>query len=135
MAEEEQGKDREYGEGRHYQWRSKDWGWHSANSWIWGVLFILAGAVLLLQQYSPELSIINAGNWWVIFILVPGVNMITRGWRVFRRTGQLWGPFLWGFMLVGFGLSQLLEGLGGEFIWPVILIVGGLGLLLGGRKG
>ena len=117
--------------GRDNQW---EWTWHSASSWVWGLLFILVGAVLLLQALNPDVRILDAGNWWVIFIFVPGFNMIARGWRVFRRTGRVWGPLLWGLLLVGFGLSQLFESLGGQYIWPVMLILAGIALLFGGGK-
>lgn len=135
MADEVHVEDREESKHNRYEWSSSDWSWHGSNSRIWGVLLILAGAVFMVQIYYPEIRVINAGNWWVIFILVPGIKMITRGWRVFRRTGRLWGPLLWGILLVGFALSQLFEGFGGEYLWPAILILGGLGLLLGGNKG
>lgn len=122
-------------EKRDPDWNKSDWGWHGSSSWIWGLLFILAGGVLLLQIFFPDVgNFINLGNWWVIFILVPGVNMIGRGWHIFRRTGRVWGPLLWGVLLVGFGLSQLFEPIGGQYIWPVLLILGGLTLLLGGGK-
>ena len=116
------------------QWNDWDWGWHGSSSWIWGLLFILAGAVLLLQIFYPDMEVINAGNWWVIFIFVPGINMIGRGWHIFRRTGRVWGPFTWGVLLVGFGLSQLFEPIGGQYVWPVLLILGGIALLFGGGK-
>ncbi|MDH3942719.1 MAG: hypothetical protein OEV06_01315 [Anaerolineae bacterium] len=114
-----------------YSW---DWSLGGSNSWIWGALLILAGGLLLLQTFYPEINVINAGNWWALFILVPGVNMIGRGWRVFRRSGRLWGPFLWGILMVGFALSQLLQYSVGDYIWPVFLILGGLVLLFGGKR-
>ena len=120
--------------GRNEWSRSWDWGWHGSNSGVWGVLLILAGAVLLLQVFYPELHIVNAGNWWVIFILVPGFNMIGRGWKVFRKTGRFFGPLFWGIMLVGFAFSQLFDAVGGQYIWPAMLILGGLMLLFGGGK-
>ncbi|MCH7663455.1 MAG: hypothetical protein IH859_06260, partial [Chloroflexi bacterium] len=68
------------------EWNDWDWGWRSSNSSIWGLLLVLGGGILLAQVLFPDIpTIINAGNWWVIFILVPGFNMITRGWRMFRR--------------------------------------------------
>lgn len=114
--------------------RSWDWGWHGSSSWIWGVLLIFFGTILLLQTFFPDLRIVNAGNWWVIFILVPGINMIGRGWKVYRRTGRFWGPLLWGILLVGFGLSQLFDAIGGQYIWPVLFILGGITLLFGGKR-
>ena len=83
------------GKSRSYEWNSSDWGWHGSRSWVWGLLFILAGAVMLVQTLNPDLTFINAGNWWVIFIFVPGINMIVNGWSVFRRTGRVWGPLIW----------------------------------------
>lgn len=119
---------------RDHDWDDWEWTWHSPSSWVWGLMFILVGAVLLLQALNPDVRILDAGNWWVIFIFVPGFNMIARGWRVFRRTGRVWGPLLWGILLVGFGLSQLFESLGGQYVWPVMLILAGIALLFGGGK-
>ena len=111
-----------------------DWSMRGSNSWIWGLLLVLGGGILLVQELYEEIQIINAGNWWVIFILVPGFNMISRGWRMFRRTGRVWGPLIWGLLLVGFGFSQLFDYPGGEYVWPVMIIIAGLALLLGGGK-
>ncbi len=112
-----------------------DWSMHGSNSWLWGLLLVLGGGILLGQELFDDFPvIINAGNWWVIFILVPGFNMIARGWRMFRRTGRVWGPMIWGLLLVGFGFSQLFNYPGGEYVWPVIIIIAGLALLLGGGK-
>lgn len=119
---------------RDHDWNDWDWTRHGPSSWVWGLLFILVGAVLLLQALNPDVRILDAGNWWVIFIFVPGFNMIARGWRVFRRTGRVWGPLLWGILLVGFGLSQLFESLGGQYVWPVMLILAGIALLFGGKR-
>lgn len=114
------------------------WNWsvRGSHSWIWGATLILLGAVLLLQSFFPDLPvIIHAGNWWAVLLLLPGFNMIGRGWHIYRRTGRLWGPLLWGTLLVIFALSQLLEHSIGEYIWPVVLILGGALLLFGGKKG
>lgn len=113
-----------------------DWRMGGSNSWIWGAVLILVGGMLLLQTFYPDLPvIINAGNWWAIIILVFGVNMIGRGWPIFQHNGRVWGPLLWGVLMVGFALTQLLTFAASAYVWPVLLILGGLAVLFGGQRG
>lgn len=113
-----------------------DWRMSGSNSWIWGAVLILVGGLLLLQTFYPDLPvIINAGNWWAIIILVFGVNMIGRGWTIFQHNGRIWGPLLWGVLMVGFSLTQLLTFAASAYVWPVLLILGGLAVLFGGQRG
>lgn len=119
------------------QMHSRAWNWSlgGANSWIWGAVFILLGGMLLLQTLFPDLPvIIDAGNWWAVIILVIGLNMIGRGWYVFRRSGRVWGPLFWGIIISGFALTQFQIFSLDDYVWPVLLILGGLLLLFGSKR-
>lgn len=133
---DEEALEEEMDEPKRYDFNQKmpDWGWRRSNSWVWGILLIITGAILLLELFDESIRIINTSNWWAIFIMAPGFNMIVRGWHTFRRTGRYWGSLLWGLLLVGFSLSQLVLSDWGAYVWPVMLVIGGLALLVGGKR-
>lgn len=96
--------------------------------WFAGVLLILLGLILLLEQmHIPFLS-----NWWALFILIPAFWAFIAAWDSYQDAGRLTRRA--GFSLtVGLLLTLLtlmfLLNLGTGFFWPALLIVGGLVLL------
>ena len=106
-------------------------------SLIWiGLVLILAGAVILLNQLSIlpfEL------NWWALFILFPAFGTLTRAVNRYRSTNDVFEQGVMIPALVGLFMLFLFVSLfAGDAIdlhlrvyWPIILIVLGLGLILG----
>ena len=106
-------------------------------SLIWiGLVFILAGAIILLNQLSIlpfEL------NWWALFILFPTFGTLTRAYNRYRSTNDVFEQGVMIPALVGLFMLFLFVSLfAGDAIdlhlrvyWPIILILLGLGLILG----
>ena len=106
-------------------------------SHIWiGLVFILGGAIVLLNQLSIlpfEL------NWWALLILFPAFGTLTRAYNGYRSTNDVFEmrvmiPALVGLFMLLLSVS-LLAGdaihLNLRVYWPIILIVLGLGLIIG----
>lgn len=109
-----------------------DMSWHSPRQWVWGLVLIFGGAILLVQNLT-DVHIINAGNWWVVFIIVPGINLIITGLGRYRRGRHRGSSIIWGGLLVLFGLSFLFD-VNFDLVWPVFLIAGGILLLFGSKR-
>jgi hypothetical protein len=106
-------------------------------SYIWiGLVFILSGAVLLLNQ----LNILPFRlNWWALLILFPAFGTLTRAYNRYRSTNDIFEmsvmiPALVGlFMLMMFVSLFFSDAVDLQLrvYWPIILIVLGLGLIVG----
>ena len=107
------------------------------NTTIWlGMVFIFGGAVVLLNQLNIlpfEL------NWWALFILFPAFGTLTRAYKRYRSTNDVFEqgvmiPALVGLFML-FLFVSLFAGdathLNLRVYWPIILILLGLGLILG----
>jgi hypothetical protein len=111
----------------------------SSNIWM-GIIFIIGGAVVLLNQMdilSFEL------NWWALFILFPAVGSLSGAYNRYRSTNDLFDmgvmvPALVGLFMLLLSASLLLNNvidMNLRTYWPIILIVLGLGLIFGrGRR-
>jgi hypothetical protein len=100
---------------------------------IVGLVLIGLGIVFLWQNLFGFQPI---HNWWALFILIPAVSNLSRGWQVYRATGS-WGEAMGrglttGLLLVTIALIFLLDLDFGRW-WPALLILLGLSLLLKGR--
>src|SRR5512143_2290321 len=89
--------------------------------WIWGVILILLGVVLLLQQMGyPELQ-----NWWALFILIPAISCFYSAWDTYqenhRLTRRAASTFTIGVLLTIL-TAILLFNLALGILWPVLLI-------------
>lgn len=108
------------------------WSWRGTSSWIWGIGLILLGGVFLMQNITGY-SLIRWWNWWAIFLIVPGVNMLVRSWNGYRTFGKFTAhgrrSSFWGLVLTALGISFLLN-IDMGVVWPIFLIIGGLYLLL-----
>ena len=109
-----------------------------SNLWI-GLVFIFAGAVILLNQ----LDILPFKlNWWALFALFPAFGALTGAYRRYRSTNDVFEMGVMIPTLVGLFMLLLSVSLfAGDAIdlnlrtyWPIILIVLGLGLILGRRR-
>jgi hypothetical protein len=100
---------------------------------IVGLVLIGLGIVFLWQNLFGFQPI---DNWWALFILIPAVSNLSRGWQAYQATGS-WGEAMGrglttGLLLVTIALIFLLDLDFGRW-WPALLILLGLSLLLKGR--
>jgi hypothetical protein len=111
--------------------RPERWG---GSAWIAGVVLIVVGVVILVQNlnlFGPW-ELIN--NPWALFILIPALGSLYQVWRDFQDNGRLTyrsrGPLVGGLVLL-FVTAVFLLNLDWGKVWPVFLILAGLGALLG----
>jgi hypothetical protein len=101
------------------------------HSWIWGIILVLFGLALLLENLGiPFLT-----NWWALFILIPAFWCYVGAWDIYqddsRLTRRAASALTVGILLTVLAFVFLLNvGLG--LYWPVLLIAGGLALLMTG---
>ena len=100
------------------------------NGWIIGLVLILVGGVLLLQQAGFAMLV---GNWWAVFILIPALAAFSAAWRVYQQDGQFTprvvGLVTGGLVPLTIALVFLLDVNFGS-AWPLLLVVVGAGMLL-----
>jgi hypothetical protein len=99
---------------------------------IGGVIILLAGLFLLLQNFGMRLPVLH--NWWALFILIPTVAVLSNAYRSYRAAGgqityYVRNQIVGGLLILAVGLIFLL-GLDWGRLWPVFLIVIGLGVML-----
>jgi len=101
------------------------------HGWTWGVILILLGGILLLQN----LGISFVANWWALFILIPAFWAYTGAWDLIQSSGHLTrraaSSLTVAILLTILALVFLLN-FGFGLLWPVLLIAGGAALLLSG---
>jgi len=110
-----------------------------SNIWV-GIIFILGGAIVLLNQFGIlpfEL------NWWALFILMPAIGFFSGAYNRYRATGELFTmevmfPGLLGIFMVIMSASLLVGDawdINWSLLWPFVFIIIGLGMIFGrGRK-
>jgi hypothetical protein len=98
--------------------------------WIGGLVLIAIGVLYLLHDYGvlPTLT-----NWWVLFLLLPGIGTLSAAIGAYRRNGGQWtmevtGPFIGGLLFLGMTAVFLFD-LDYGWLWPLFLIAAGLLLL------
>ncbi len=110
--------------------REARWQRHAGRhtGWFAGVLLIVLGAILLLEQ----MNIPFFANWWALFILIPAFWAFIAAWDAWqdnsRLTRRVAGALIVGFLLTILALIFLFN-LATGFFWPALLIVGGLALV------
>ncbi|MDA0244053.1 MAG: hypothetical protein OT477_11605 [Chloroflexi bacterium] len=105
--------------------------WDSTHSGLLvGIVFIMAGAVLLLGRWT-ELELLE--NWWALFILIPAFSSLGRAMHIYKRRGRLGheggGALTGGLIILGVALTFLF-GLSWSYFWPFILIIVGISSLI-----
>lgn len=103
--------------------------WKADNdNWAVGIALILVGGLFMLDTMG--IIDIRLTNWWAIFILIPGLNMVFRGWRHFQASQSHHGrnTAFWGMMLIVLAFT-LFFNVSWELIFPAGLIGAGLYLL------
>jgi hypothetical protein len=109
----------------------KDWGKHYTNRITWGISLIFLGALFLLDTFN--FVPFRFYNWWAIFILVPGINLLIHAVRRYQHEGhvteQVRQPGFRGLLLILVALTFFLNFDWG-IMFSIFLIGGGLYLLL-----
>ena len=102
------------------------WNWGGSNQWIWGIVLILGGVLLMLRNFG--LDFIDVNNWWAVFILVPGISMLIGAFNASRSGRSMGSQGFWGGFMVLLALSFFFS-ISFDLLWPVFLILAGVGLL------
>ena len=100
----------------------------SAYGWTGGLILIVIGGVVLLQNLTG----IRLFNWWALFILIPAVGAFASAWSIYQKNGRLTssgrGSLIGGFVLAIIAAAFLFNLDLGNF-WPVLLILAGLAVI------
>ena len=99
--------------------------------WLLGLILLVVGAVLLLQN----LRLLPGNwlaNWWALFILIPAVGSFSGAVTAYRQghARAAIGPFVGGVVLTLVALTFLFSW-SWSIMGPALLIAGGVALLLG----
>lgn len=108
---------------------------HFINKTFWGLLFIAAGILFLLnQQHIIDIDIADiAGTYWPVLLIWVGLHGMVSS----TRTGHDWGG-TWNIIITLLGVYFLLRNLDVSYVddmdvWqlavPAVLIIMGLGML------
>ena len=101
----------------------------SRDGWIWGIILILGGGLLLLQN----LTNFQLNNWWALFILIPAIGSFGDAWSHYQNEGRLSrrvrGAIVSGLIFLGLTLFFLFNFNFGRY-WSVWLIAAGVVILL-----
>jgi hypothetical protein len=104
---------------------------HSAAPWAGGIVLIMIGSILLLQNMNFAIPYLK--NWWALFILIPAAGSLANAYSAYRYTGRLddraRGSLIGGFFLTVLAFALMFD-ISSALIWPMILILGGLSLLV-----
>jgi len=117
------------------RWETRDWvnawDWSRDNRWMIGAALLAIG--LLFLSNNLGLTRVPLYNWWAIFILIPGLNMLGHTYSRHRDTGYFTASArrsgLAGFVLVSVSFTFLFN-LSWSFVGPLLLVLAGLYLLL-----
>jgi cation transport ATPase len=98
-------------------------------SWVIGVILILAGFFIMLQNltsYALE-------NWWALFILIPAIGAFGNVWRTYQSNNHLSASArvsLIGGIILVMVTAVFLFNLNWTILGPILLILAGMGLLI-----
>jgi 4-hydroxybenzoate polyprenyltransferase len=99
------------------------------SGWIWGLLLIFAGGLLLLQNVTN----FQLNNWWALFILIPSFGSFTDAWSHYKDQGRVSGrvrnSLVSGFIFACIAAFFLFNLSLGQY-WPVLIILAGLAVLV-----
>jgi hypothetical protein len=104
---------------------------HTAAPWAGGIVLIMIGGILLLQNMNFAIPYLK--NWWALFILIPAAGSLANAYSAYRYAGRLdaraRGALIGGFFLTALAFA-LIFGISSALIWPAILILVGLSMLV-----
>lgn len=99
------------------------------SGWVIGVILILAGGLLLLQNFTN----FSFTNWWALFILIPSFTSFAEAWNHYqeekRLTHRARNSLVGGVIFLFIALYFLFNLSIGSY-WPYLLILGGVIILL-----
>jgi cation transport ATPase len=102
----------------------------AGNSWIGGVVLILVGIFLLLQNLGA--SLLN--NWWALFILIPALGAFANAWRAYQEAGghltASARSSLFGGLILTLVAAIFLFNLSWGLLGPILLILIGIGIFV-----
>ena len=105
-------------------------GRRDAAPWVFGGILIIIGVFMLLQNLTG----LNFGNWWALFILTPAVGALASAWKLYQARGvvdaAVRGPLVGGVILL-FVFAMFFFNLDWGLFWPLLLIVAGIAALAG----
>jgi hypothetical protein len=98
--------------------------------WIGGAILLALGIILLWQNVTG----IDLGNWWALFILIPAVGALGRAWqRTQEASGRLTAEartaLFFGVIMV-LVAGALLFGANWTMFGPALLVLVGIVLLV-----
>ena len=99
--------------------------------WIFGLVLVLVGGLLLLQN----MNVVVINNWWALFILLPAFGSLAGAWQLYSRTSQVSAgvisSFMMGLLFLGMAVVFLFNLTARwELIVPALLIIFGVSMLL-----
>lgn len=99
------------------------------SGWIIGLILVLAGGLLLLQN----LTNFRLDNWWALFILIPSFGSFADAWNRYQDDGRfsrhVRNAIIGGIIFLFIALFFLFNLAMGNY-WPYLLIFGGIVILL-----
>jgi Flp pilus assembly protein TadB len=102
----------------------------SGNAWIPGVILVLVGVFLMMQNLGARIF----NNWWALFILIPALGAFANAWRAYQEAGrQLTNGArnsLFGGLILTWVAAMFLFNLNWSLLGPILLIVIGIGIFL-----
>ncbi len=105
------------------------------NPWVVGLVLVIIGGYLLLQNLNILPSILQLNNWWALFILIPALSSLYNAWQDYQANGKLTragrGSVFGGLVLLTI-TGIFLFNFNWVMVWPVLLIIAGVGVLVGG---
>ncbi len=101
-----------------------------APSWAIGGVLVVVGVVYLVRNVTG----VELGNWWALFILIPAIGSLVTAYRMWDRNDRRFtaasrGPLFGGIVLLGV-TAVFLFSLDWGKVWPLFVILIGLGALL-----
>lgn len=122
--------ERKESEQPHSRWGMNMHFGRDSNSWMFGLILILIGAIFLIGNLTGY----ALDNWWALFILFPALGSFSSALNHYRSSGSLdrrvRSHLFWGFFFVLLS-GAFLFGYSFSLLWPAFLILAGLGMLLG----
>lgn len=113
------------------EWRAQRHEWHHslAGSWVGGLVLILLGTVLLLENFGG----VHSDNWWALLILIPAIGSFGTAWNFYHQTGRLTrsarGALFGGVILLAIATTFLFDWKW-ELVLPILLIIAGISALI-----
>jgi hypothetical protein len=101
-----------------------------APSWAIGGVLVVVGIVYLVRNVTG----VELGNWWALFILIPAIGSLVTAYRMWERNDRRFtaasrGPLIGGIILLGV-TAVFLFSLDWGKVWPLFIILVGIGALL-----